>query len=68
MVTTVTAYALVVLFFVLEGVLRKGRAASSVLAAYCFRIGAEEWMLTGMFGEEYEQYRRSTWRMIPFLF
>jgi protein-S-isoprenylcysteine O-methyltransferase len=39
-----------------------------VLAAYLFRISAEETMLRATFGEEYEQYRRRTWRLIPFLF
>jgi protein-S-isoprenylcysteine O-methyltransferase len=41
---------------------------SVMLAAYCFRIGAEERMLLGMFGEEYQEYRRKTWKLIPFLF
>jgi protein-S-isoprenylcysteine O-methyltransferase Ste14 len=39
-----------------------------MLAAYGFRIGAEERMLLGLFGDQYEQYRRRTWRLIPLLF
>jgi protein-S-isoprenylcysteine O-methyltransferase len=41
---------------------------SVMVAAYGFRISAEESMLLGTFGEEYEQYRRRTWKLIPFLF
>jgi protein-S-isoprenylcysteine O-methyltransferase Ste14 len=39
-----------------------------MVAAYGFRIGAEERMLVGAFGQEYEQYRRRTWKLVPFLF
>lgn len=38
------------------------------LAAYGFRIGAEERMLREKFGAQYEQYRRRTWKLFPFLF
>jgi protein-S-isoprenylcysteine O-methyltransferase Ste14 len=41
---------------------------SVMVAAYGFRISAEESMLLGTFGEEYEEYRRRTWKLIPFLF
>jgi protein-S-isoprenylcysteine O-methyltransferase len=41
---------------------------SVTVAAYGFRIGAEERMLLGAFGGEYEQYRRGTWKLVPFLF
>src|SRR5262249_19555118 len=37
-------------------------------AVYCVRIRAEERMLSGEFGEEFERYRQRTWRLIPFLF
>jgi protein-S-isoprenylcysteine O-methyltransferase len=39
-----------------------------ILTAYCLRIAAEERMLLGRFGAEYEQYRQGTWRLLPFLF
>src|SRR5262249_8687789 len=39
-----------------------------MLAAYGFRIGAEEQMLRDAFGEEYARYRGRTWRLIPFLY
>jgi protein-S-isoprenylcysteine O-methyltransferase len=39
-----------------------------IIAAYYFRIGAEERMLRDTFGEAYAQYRARTWKLIPFLF
>jgi protein-S-isoprenylcysteine O-methyltransferase Ste14 len=37
-------------------------------AAYVYRIIAEERMLRAEFGAAYEDYRRTTWRLIPGLF
>lgn len=33
-----------------------------------YRIGAEEKMMKGKFGEEYQNYTERTWRLIPFLY
>lgn len=35
---------------------------------YIYRIKAEEKMLVLEFGEQYLNYRRKTWRLIPFLY
>lgn len=39
----------------------------SFVPAYAYRIGSEERMLTRVFGIEYAQYRRDSWRLIPFI-
>jgi protein-S-isoprenylcysteine O-methyltransferase Ste14 len=36
--------------------------------AYLRRIKAEETMLMDRFGEEYRQYMKRTWRLVPFIF
>jgi protein-S-isoprenylcysteine O-methyltransferase Ste14 len=36
-----------------------------LLAAYVYRIQAEERMLASEFGETYQRYRSRTWRLIP---
>ena len=36
--------------------------------AYGSRIKAEEAMLAGQFGEQYRQYMKRTWRLVPFIF
>jgi protein-S-isoprenylcysteine O-methyltransferase Ste14 len=38
------------------------------LIAYIYRIRSEETMLVARFGQEYEEYRRCTKRLIPFLY
>jgi len=35
---------------------------------YGYRIAAEEKMLVTIFGKEYEQYQKKSWRLLPFLF
>ena len=39
-----------------------------VTGVYVYRISAEEAMLSRAFGEKYVQYRKSTWRLLPFLY
>lgn len=39
-----------------------------LLAAYIYRIHAEEAMLRAAFGAEYETYSRKTWRLIPLVY
>jgi protein-S-isoprenylcysteine O-methyltransferase len=36
--------------------------------AYAYRIPIEEAALTSALGEAYKQYRKRTWRLVPFLF
>ncbi|HZU66641.1 MAG TPA: isoprenylcysteine carboxylmethyltransferase family protein [Ktedonobacteraceae bacterium] len=36
--------------------------------AYCYRIQAEEMMLTAAFPQEYPDYAAHTWRLVPFVF
>jgi protein-S-isoprenylcysteine O-methyltransferase Ste14 len=44
-------------------------AVAALLAvAYGYRIRTEERMLIGALGEPYEEYRRRSWRLLPFLF
>jgi protein-S-isoprenylcysteine O-methyltransferase Ste14 len=38
------------------------------LSAYSYRISVEERMLENQFGEEYQRYRESSWRLIPLVF
>lgn len=38
------------------------------LAAYVYRIRAEEAAMLAEFGEEYARYQERTWRMIPFVY
>jgi protein-S-isoprenylcysteine O-methyltransferase len=38
------------------------------LIAYIYRIRSEEAMLVARFGQEYEEYRRRTKRLIPYLY
>jgi len=38
-----------------------------LLPAYGYRIGVEERALKGRFGESYDRYAASRWRLIPFL-
>ncbi len=47
-----------------------GLIAAIAIAAlvYGYRIRTEEKALREHFGEEYEEYRRRTWRLFPFLF
>jgi protein-S-isoprenylcysteine O-methyltransferase Ste14 len=39
-----------------------------LLAAYIYRIHAEEAVLISRFGEEYRTYRTRTWRLVPWIF
>jgi protein-S-isoprenylcysteine O-methyltransferase len=39
-----------------------------MVAAYAYRIGAEEAMLVGAFGDRYKEYMARTWRLIPFVY
>jgi protein-S-isoprenylcysteine O-methyltransferase Ste14 len=39
-----------------------------MLAVYSYRIRMEEAMLLTTFGEGYRQYRRHTWKLLPFLY
>lgn len=36
--------------------------------AYCYRIRTEERMLVGELGPGYEEYRRRSWRLVPYIF
>ncbi|HEV2166042.1 MAG TPA: isoprenylcysteine carboxylmethyltransferase family protein, partial [Thermoplasmata archaeon] len=42
--------------------------AAIVLATLAHRIRLEERMLLDRFGTEYEQYARSTWRLLPWIY
>ncbi len=39
-----------------------------MLAVYGYRIRSEEAMLLATFGDRYQQYRRRTWKLLPFLY
>ena len=39
-----------------------------VVAAYSYRIAAEEAMLVSAFGGRYEEYMARTWRLIPYVY
>ena len=39
-----------------------------LFGVYGYRIRSEEVMLMDRFGNEYQEYRRRTWRLVPFLF
>jgi protein-S-isoprenylcysteine O-methyltransferase Ste14 len=41
--------------------------AAVLLGVYAYRIGAEEQMLVGHFGDEYREYKARTWRLVPFV-
>jgi protein-S-isoprenylcysteine O-methyltransferase len=45
-----------------------GAFALIYVEIYRRRIAAEERMLCARFGEEFERYRRRTWRLVPFLY
>jgi protein-S-isoprenylcysteine O-methyltransferase Ste14 len=38
------------------------------LAAYLYRIRAEEAMLMDLFGENFRSYKKRSWRLIPFIY
>jgi protein-S-isoprenylcysteine O-methyltransferase Ste14 len=40
----------------------------SMLALLIWRMNAEERLLTSEFGEEYEVYKRRTWRLVPYVY
>jgi protein-S-isoprenylcysteine O-methyltransferase len=39
-----------------------------LLGVYGYRIRSEEAMLNDTFGNEYQEYCKQTWRLIPFIF
>jgi protein-S-isoprenylcysteine O-methyltransferase Ste14 len=39
-----------------------------LLVAYAYRIRTEERMLLDALGEPYAEYRRRSWRLVPFVF
>ena len=39
----------------------------TIIAAYRYRINAEERMLVASFGEQYAAYAKHTWRLLPFV-
>jgi protein-S-isoprenylcysteine O-methyltransferase Ste14 len=39
----------------------------TALIVYVWRIRAEEKMLLGEFGQRYEEYKKKTWALIPFV-
>jgi len=41
---------------------------TAIFLVFTIRIRVEEQVLIGQFGEEYKEYQRSTWRIIPFLY
>jgi protein-S-isoprenylcysteine O-methyltransferase len=43
-------------------------ALSCMAIAYTYRIAVEENALSAALGDSYKQYRRRTWRLVPFLF
>lgn len=43
-------------------------ALTALLIAYLYRIRTEERMLATGFGETYEQYRKHSWRLLPFVY
>jgi protein-S-isoprenylcysteine O-methyltransferase len=63
--------ALLTLFgfgFVLGNWAGLAAAVSCTCFAYAYRIPVEEAALTSALGEAYKQYRKRTWRLVPFLF
>jgi protein-S-isoprenylcysteine O-methyltransferase Ste14 len=42
--------------------------AMLLFGVYGYRIRLEETMLINRFGNEYQEYRKKTWRLIPFIF
>jgi len=48
--------------------LSAGVIAVLQFSTYARRIGMEEKMLAEEFGAEHEAYRRSSWRLLPFVF
>jgi protein-S-isoprenylcysteine O-methyltransferase Ste14 len=39
-----------------------------LFGVYGYRIRSEEIMLIGRFGEQYQEYRQRTWRLLPFIY
>jgi protein-S-isoprenylcysteine O-methyltransferase Ste14 len=39
-----------------------------LIGVYGYRIRSEEVMLVDKFGHEYQEYRKQTWRLIPFIY
>jgi protein-S-isoprenylcysteine O-methyltransferase Ste14 len=39
-----------------------------MFGVYGYRIRSEEAMLLATFGDRYQQYRRQTWKLLPFLY
>jgi protein-S-isoprenylcysteine O-methyltransferase Ste14 len=79
--STITAYLLVFVYLITDARLRSGKKAGSLVVtetdrqstlrlvqAFGYRIRSEEAMLIARFGQEYEEYRRRTKRLIPYLY
>ncbi len=43
-------------------------AVTALLIAYLYRIRTEEQMLVNELGDAYEQYRKDSWRLLPFVY
>jgi protein-S-isoprenylcysteine O-methyltransferase Ste14 len=41
---------------------------AALMPAYCHRICAEEKMLTASFGGRYQEYRKVSWRLLPYIY
>jgi protein-S-isoprenylcysteine O-methyltransferase len=66
-------YAGVLLLWVGAGLASQNWLAAGVVAAlmfvaYAYRIRSEESMLLAAFGEQYRDYRASTWRLVPWVY
>jgi protein-S-isoprenylcysteine O-methyltransferase Ste14 len=35
---------------------------------FTYRMGVEEKMLTDEYGDEYREYMKATWRLIPYIY
>jgi protein-S-isoprenylcysteine O-methyltransferase Ste14 len=42
--------------------------AMLLFGVYRYRIHSEETMLIDRFGNEYQEYRKQTWRLLPFIY
>jgi protein-S-isoprenylcysteine O-methyltransferase len=51
-----------------ENLLSIGAVAVLLAVAYAYRIHMEERMLIEALGQPYEDYRRRSWRLLPFVF
>jgi protein-S-isoprenylcysteine O-methyltransferase len=66
-------YAGVLLLWVGAGLASQNWLAAGIVVAlmsvaYAYRIRSEESMLLTAFGEQYREYRASTWRLVPWVY